>query len=354
MNTQTNGPVADGAVLQKQSRLEHFPVSFFSMIMGLLGFTIMLQKAEILLAGGPAGSGSAGSGQPAAAAAAAAGPVVSTIVLYITLGLFVLLAGFYTAKLLRHPAATRSEFNNPVRLNFFPTITISLLLFAVAFLEYRPSVSLAFWTVGAALHLLATLVILTKWIRQTKFEINQFNPAWFIPVVGNLLVPVAGVAHAPVEISWFFFSIGIVFWIPLFTIFLYRIIFHHPMPEKLLPTFFILIAPPSLGFVSYVKLSGALDNFATVLYFFALFLVILLLAQIPMLYRLRFYLSWWAYSFPIASAAIASMLMYHETGSDFYRSLFFAIGLPLTALVLVLLAFTVRAVRNGEICVAEG
>ena len=43
------------------------------------------------------------------------------------------------------------------------------------------------------------------------------NP-WFIPVVGNIIVPIAGVDDAPAEVSWFFFSFGLIFWIALFTL----------------------------------------------------------------------------------------------------------------------------------------
>ncbi len=41
------------------------------------------------------------------------------------------------------------------------------------------------------------------------------TPAWFIPVIGNLVVPLAGTAHAPVDISWFFFGGGLLYWLAL-------------------------------------------------------------------------------------------------------------------------------------------
>ncbi len=71
-----------------------------------------------------------------------------------------------------------------------------------------------------------------------------------------------------------------------------RIIFHMPLPVKLLPTLFILIAPPAVGFLSYINLTGELDAFAHVLYNFALFLTILLLSQLPRFARLPFFISW--------------------------------------------------------------
>ncbi len=74
------------------------------------------------------------------------------------------------------------------------------------------------------------------------------SPVWFIPVVGNILVPLAGVVHARRTRSRFFFSTGLIFWIVLQTLFFYRIFFHHPLPEKLLPTFFHPSGSPHTGF----------------------------------------------------------------------------------------------------------
>ena len=63
----------------------------------------------------------------------------------------------------------------------------------------------------------------------------------------------------------------------LLTIIFYRVLFHHPIDERLMPTLFILIAPPAVGFIAYTRLTGGeLDTFARVLYYSGLFLTLLL------------------------------------------------------------------------------
>lgn len=318
--------------LNPGNRLEHFPVTFYSSVMGLTGFTLVLQKAEKLLAWDP---------------------MASTGMLYTTALIFLLITILYTAKLAFYFPSVKQEFSHPVRISFFPTFTISMLLLSTASLAIAPAVSRILWMAGAALHLIATLTILSMWIRQTKFEISHYNPAWFIPIVGNILVPVAGVEHGFMEISWFFFSVGFVFWLSLFTIFLYRIVFHNPLPEKLLPTLFILLAPPALGMISLFKLTGSLLWPGKILYYFAIFLLMMLIVQLPMFLRIRFFLSWWAYSFPLAAVTIATTVMFQETGEAIYRTLFFVLAAMLSALILVLLAQTIKAIAQGTICVKE-
>jgi tellurite resistance protein len=201
--------------------------------------------------------------------------------------------------------------------------------------------------------LVATVGVISVWIRHTRFEIQHFSPAWFIPVVGNLIVPVAGVEHAPADISWFFFAAGLVFGIVLFTILMYRLLFHSPLQERMLPTLFIVIAPPAVGAVSYFKLTGAFDSFARVLYFFAAFLLLLLVVHAAGFVRLKFFLSWWAYLFPIAALTIATTLLAKQTGSGFYEAVAAALWAGLTILMVIVAVRTLVAVRRREICVPE-
>jgi tellurite resistance protein len=318
--------------MNQTSRLSNFPISWFAIVMGLSGLMIAWEKTESLF-------------KP--------GVLISPYLLLMVAVLFIALLSVYGMKLLRHRAAVAKELHHPIKLSFFPTISISMILLSIATLHSAHGLSLVLWIVGTALHLLFTLYVMSAWINHEHFQIQHMNPAWFIPVVGNILVPIAGVAHGYAEISWFFFSIGIVFWVVLMTIIFYRVFFHPPLPGKLVPTFFILIAPPAVGFISYMKLTGDLDSVARILYYFGLFLTLLLFTQVQRFARLKFFLSWWAYSFPLAAITIASMVMYQQLGGMFFR--FLALGLlTLLSTVIVLLIWrTALAVRQHEICIEE-
>jgi tellurite resistance protein len=238
-------------------------------------------------------------------------------------------------------------------ISFFPTLSISLLLLAIGYAEVSETVSLALWAIGAAVNLVFTLVVLSIWIRHTHFEIAHFSPAWFIPVVGNLLVPVVGVQYAPADISWLFFAVGIVFAVLLLVIFFYRMVFHQPLHDRHLPTLFILIAPPAVAAISYVKLTGSFDSFARILYFLAVFFALFLLVQVRMFARIHFYLSWWAYTFPMAALTIATFLVGKETSTALYKGAATVLWVGLSVLVAGLVVRTLAAVGRHEICVPD-
>jgi tellurite resistance protein len=309
-------------------RLRNFPVSFFAVVMGLGGLTLAWQRTGA--------------------------PLVGSALLILSVAVFGLLAALYATKATRFPQAVVKEFSHPVRINFIPTFSISLLLLAVALLEVHTGLSYVLWLTGAVLHLLLTLWVMNFWINHPDLDVHHINPAWFIPVVGNIVVPLAGVVHGAVEASWFFFSIGLVFWLVLLTLIVYRIIFHSPLPDRLLPTFAILIAPPAVGFLAYTQITGTLDGAGRVLYGAALFMLLLLVTQIGRLRRIQFFLSWWAYSFPVAALTIATLRMSHLTGITGYRYLAYALLAILTALIALLAVKTLAAVARRQICVEEG
>ncbi len=316
----------------QQSRLEHFPVAFFASVMGTTGLALAWQKAHHVL------------GLPAS---------IGTALQWWALALFAVFAVLYLAKLASRRPAVLHEFAHPIRLNFFPAISISLLLLAPAFATTLPAPAQAMWIAGALLHLGFTLAVMSSWIHHTRYDIKHANPAWFIPVVGNIVAPIGGVLFAPAEVSWFFFSIGIVFWLVLMTIVMNRLFFHEPLPERLTPTLFILIAPPAVGFVAWVRLHGGeIDAFARILYYAALFLTLLLASNALRFFRLRFFLSTWAYSFPLAAMTIATLIMAERFGA-FFIPLGWLLLTVLTVVLALLTLRTAQGVLRGEICVPE-
>ena len=310
-------------------RLANFPISFFATVMGLSGLALATLRLEHF-AGAP--------------------HLASLGVLVVAAAVFVTIAAVYATKLRRHPAEVQAEWRHPVKIAFFPTISISLVLLGTAAQAFHPGLGVGLWAVGTVGHLVATLAILSMWITGEHYEAPHLNPAWFIPAVGNVLVPLVGARHGFVEVSWLFLSVGLLFWIVLLTIVFNRLIFHHPMPPHLLPTLCILIAPPAVAFLAYESLVGEVDGFARLLYYPAIVFFLLVAMQLPRLLSLPFALSWWAYSFPIAALTVATFVMAEKTG----LAVFAVGGVALYGLLVVVVAGlvvrTVVAIRHRGIC----
>lgn len=315
------------------SWLMHVPVPLFAVVMGVTGLGIAWRKAAGVL------------GTPA---------IVGETVLALAATLFGAIALLYSLKALRHPLAVAQEFRHPVRAAFFPTISIGLLLLSIAAGRYNASLAVALWLAGAGGHLGLTLVLLGRWLT-SPVEITHSNPAWFIPIVGNIIVPIAGVPLGLEEVSWFFYAIGLVFWGVLFTVIFYRLVFHAPLPVKIVPTLFILIAPPAMAFLATQALHGGeLTPFARVLFHFGLFLTLLLATLARTFLAVPFAVSWWAYTFPLDAIAIAALDYSHASqGGAVSMGIATVLLCVATIVVAVVLVRTTVAVTRGHLFIPE-
>ena len=316
----------------KSQRLAHFPASFFGMTMGITGLSIaFFQLSQVF---------------PGLTAIAQANFGLALV-------LFLILSLTYALKLIRFLPAVKAEMQHPIKMNFIPAISISLLLLSVAlYAQGLNELSQWLWTLGAASQIALTYWVLYNWVHHDFFTPEHSNPAWFIPIVGNIIVPIVGIHHAPEALNWFYFSVGLVFWLVVKSVLVNRIIFHAPMQARLIPTLFIFIAPPAVGFVSYLALNdGQINQFALVLYYFAVAMTLLMLVSVHKFMQLQFALSWWAFTFPVAAMVIASYQMAQNTGVVFYQYFGGFLHALLALLIVFLLYKTVIAVKNQQICV---
>lgn len=313
------------------NRLKFFPVMMYAIVMGSSGLTIMYQKAALWL------------GFPY---------FIGEILMYLTTTVFLLISFIYFKKSLKYKVAVLNEFSHPIRINFFAAISISMLMLAIIYKEELPLISAIFWYPGTVLHFYLTMYTIAFWINKNQ-QLDHSNPAWFIPIVGNLLVPVGGIGFVDIDILIYFFSVGIFFWIILFSVILNRIIFHNQMAVKFMPTLFILIAPPAVGFIAYFKMFEVIDTFALVLFNLALFFTLLVIFMYKNFIKIKFFISWWAFVFPIAAMAISAMLMYHIKKSLFLEIFSYAMIASATIIILIVAYQTIVHIGKKEICIQE-
>jgi tellurite resistance protein len=318
---------------QPTSSLQFFPITMFATTMGLSGLAIATHRLEDMLAG--------------------YGSLIFHGLAYGTLVIYLAILATYTLKSLKYPQAVLKDWSHPIKISFFPAATISLLLLGAVYHPINESLSFTLWATGCLFQFFLSLAIINSWIDHSRYEVVHSTPAWFIPVVGNIIVPVVGVSHGPIELSWFFFAWGLLFWGILLTLIFNRLMFHAALADKLLPTLFILLAPPSIGFVSYIKLVGGLDTMGQLIYYWAVFFFLLMLSRILRLVRLKFSMASWAFTFPLAAFTTATHLMGELTGQILFH--YAAQGLYIATFIVIGFLFirTIIALIKCEVCTPE-
>ncbi|AXX95046.1 SLAC1 anion channel family protein [Arcobacter ellisii] len=313
------------------NRLQFFPIMMFATIMGLGGLTLVYERLNAIFS---------------------FPNYLALFMLGISTFLFFLVLIFYILKLIKYKDEVKKEFSHPIRVNFFAAFSISMLILSIDYRHYYTNVSELFFVFGAIFHIFFTYYTIRFWINN-NLEMQHSNPAWFIPIVGNLIVPIAGKGFVDDSILYFYFSIGIFFWIILFSIILNRIIFHNQFAPKFMPTLFILIAPPSIGFISYIKLTGSLDFFAQILFNLGLFFTILVFVMYKNFVKIKFFISWWAFTFPMAAVTLSTILMYELTQKGIYSIFSYVLTFITTIIVLLVAIQTIKHMMKKEICIME-
>lgn len=310
----------------------HLPVGAFALVMGVAGLAVTWLKAGV---------------------AWGLGSVAGRTLAVLALAAFAVIATGYAVKVVSHTAAVVAEWTHPVRVAFTATIPISLMVLAIPFLDWLPALSAGLWWAGAAVQAVVTLWVVRTWIADATVQQVHVHPAWFIPAVGNLIAPVAGAAHAPAAVTWYFLGVGATYYLGLLPIVLGRLFVAGTLPPRLAPTLAILVAPPAVASLAWVRLGGSWDDaLVKVLLGVGIFQFLLLLVQIPSLRSVPFTMSSWAYSFPLAALASALLASGPGGGLDYAPLAAAVVGLA-SVVVAALLWLTVRAAVRGEICRPE-
>lgn len=308
---------------------------WFASVMGLCGLALAWHRAVPLM------------GEMAGAAAMVVGAAALLV--------FLLLAAGTLLRWQRHREAWLEDLRHPVRHPFVAAMPISLLLLAtVAVALTGPSaLAAAAWWAGSGLQLWATVWVLSRWWRGNQAGGLQWagvTPALFIPIVGNVLVPLAGVPLGHIEWSLAQFGVGLLFW-PVVTVLIgMRVAVAGSWPERLRPASFIFVAPPAVVGLALLQL-GVPVAFGWALWGMALFSAVWAGTQLRQIVALPFALPHWGLSFPLAALA-ALTLRLATPGTA--MAMLAVLLLALATLVVLALAFaTVRGLRQGTLLAPE-
>jgi tellurite resistance protein len=210
------------------------------------------------------------------------------------------------------------------------------------------------WMLGAVGLLLATLGVVGRWL-QPGLTAQDFwpgiTPALFIPVVGNVLPALAGVSLGHPVWAAAQYGLAAVLWPVALALVWVRIGMLGLWPQRLLPTTFIMIAPPSV-----LALSGhALGAPALVVHMLAgvaLFFSLLSFTVLSRCLQQPFGMPFWALSFPLAASAALGLLLSPEPGlAQWLAGVWLWI---VTGVIGALLLATLRGLMQGQLLQPEG
>lgn len=269
-----------------QQSVRFLPVSLFGAAMGLFGVGLTGRLAHTLL-GWPFWIGEA----------------------WLAIGLVVLgalLAG-YAVKALRHADALRAEWADPAQAMFAGALPIALTLAAGALAPYARAVAVPLWWLGA-LGLLAWQVVALARVLRGGIEIAHIHPGWALTFIGGIVVPLGAITLDMRHAADVSFAVSLVMTPVVLAFIVWRLMVGPPVPDGAKPLAFILIVPPAVIYINYPPMFEEHAGFGLgALYYLAWLLALALAWNARHVRRWPFTPAWWAFTFPLAGLAAASL-----------------------------------------------
>jgi len=284
----------------------------------------------------------------------------AVLLFYFNIVLFFVLLIPWVLRWLLYTKNALSDLEHPILSNFYATIAIAMLVLSANFTIIGENVFIGeiFWFVGTGLTIFFGLLSPFIMFRGEHVTIDHINPAWFIPPVGLIVIPIPGsliisqysgfIREFVIFLNYFGWGAGFFLYMALCAICMHRFILHRPLPNILAPTIWINLGPIGAGTVALINLVKN-STFITMKEPFFVFGLIFwgfgiwwaLMAIIMTLYyiskmRLPYALSWWAFTFPLGAYVAAS----HSVATIFHLAIVDFIGFGLYLLLVFLWSIT--------------
>ncbi|MEY2993676.1 MAG: hypothetical protein RL357_611 [Pseudomonadota bacterium] len=318
--------------------LAHLQLVWFSTVMGLTGLALAWSRAAYLM------------GPSADWVAKGLGTIAALT--------WVAIAVATVRRAQRFPDALLQDLAHPVRHAFAAAVAVGVLLLVALAVHYGGANVWVdgLWAMAAAAELGITVWVLGRWLHEQRAGDPSMwagiTPVLFIPVVGNVVVPLAGVPLGHLEWSMAQLAIGVFFWPVALVLVLARRAAHSALPPRLLMSWFITVAPPSvIGIVSVIL--GAPLGWSMGFWGVAVFSLLWATQVVNRAMAVGFHMGFWAISFPLAALTSLTLLL-AERGATGWMSAAAMVLLALTSLVIGwLVVSTLRGLRQGTLLVPE-
>jgi exfoliative toxin A/B len=240
----------------------------------------------------------------------------------------------------------RAELRNPAVLAVFPSFFMALMVLATYLKPYAAAPAKGLWVSALVLQLIVAALFAMRFVG--SFKLSQVLPAWFLVFVGFAVASVTSPAFEAVPVGRALLYAGIVGYLVLLPVIVYRMATVGALPEPALPTIAIFAAPPSLLLVAYLAVAESKQ--AVVVYLLlaaAAASLLYALACSPRIMKTVFGPSHAALAFPLVISAIAlkqsnAYLAASQSGSFIPKAAVIAMDVFAAAVVLyVLVRFVV-------------
>ncbi|WP_456453702.1 tellurite-resistance/dicarboxylate transporter [Thermococcus sp.] len=249
---------------------------------------------------------------------------------YFNTALFFILLIPWVLRWLKYRKNAMDDLYHPLVCHFYGTIAIAMLVLSADYLLILGDSSIAriFWLMGMPLTIFFSFLIPYLMFIQERIDIKNVTPAWFIPPVGLIVIPLSGAPlmgtfqgfwkEFAVTVNYFAWGARFFLYLALFAIVMHRFIAHEPLPCGIAPAIWINLGPIGAGTSTlymliknseFITVKELFFGFGFIFWGFGVWwLAMAIIMTLHYLRRLNlpYSLSWWAFIFPLGAYVSAT------------------------------------------------
>ncbi|WP_063710168.1 transporter [Amycolatopsis sp. ATCC 39116] len=240
----------------------------------------------------------------------------------------------------------RDQLRHPAQGPMAALAPVTGMLLGGTLSGFSPAVGRSLFFLALAASALLAAWLFASWF-EGRLDLAAMHPGYLLPTVAPGLVgaDVAAALGYP-GLGWALFGVGTFFAFVMTAIVVLRLVFHTPLPDALLPTTAILLAPPGVAGLAWFSLHGhTADPVAQAVVGVGVVLLLVQAAMLPRYRRLSFSLGFWSFTFPLAAAVALAEEWLEITEPAGWRVL---TGVLLTAVTAFIAVIGLRSARLGR------
>ena len=302
------------------------PSSMFPICLGAVGAGLLWRKAAETLA---------------------APAVIGEVWLGLAIMLYVVCAVFYARKLALRPTAIMDDLGPVPARAAVSAASMCMMLIAAALVPYAPGLAALLLLAGLTHHLIHAIMVLWVLVHSSSEE-RAINPTLYLPFVGQIVAPIAGVPLGYWAASAVIFWSAVAAWTVITAVSLKRIL-SAPIPKPLRQGMVIFLAPSGVGVISADLLNASWSPVMMLVFGVAATgFAIWLATRIGWLVAGGWTPAWGAFTFPTVALAGAAMIFFDRFAGGALSILSWPFILGCSATVLFVLGGAIKAIATGK------
>lgn len=316
---------------EKQQHYINLPVSYFGMVLGIIGTGFSWRYAATIW--------------PVSTAP-------GLLLIGAAIAIWAMLAWLFIVRLICHPHTVLDEIQHPIKSSFVSLFPATTMLVSIGVTSWLYSAGLVLFVMGAVIQL-----AYASWqgagLWRGNHPATAATPGLYLPTVANNFISAMACGTLGFhDVGLLFLGAGVISWLTLEPVILHRLRSAGEMPQEVRPSLGIQMAPAFVACSAWLSVNGGeADAFAKMLFGYGLLQMFFMIRLFRWYGNQPFNPAFWSFSFGVSSLANTALHLGHSAPGGALHVLSIPLFVGANLVIAFLILRTLLLLLQGKLIV---